>query len=202
MPTTRCDVTSPSDDDDEPTVRVLGLVVGRPLPARVAVWRDAEPTYAHVGSTVGPDSGDREAHEIRGAVGSGGARFTAAVEALRKWAPQRSVGATISPPGVQPTAGATVVLGLGVGPFRLLVPNRVVRTIDEPRRWGYAYGTLPGHPETGEELFIVEHHADETVTLTIRVDARPADALARLGPAVRAVQNLALRRYVTAVERA
>jgi uncharacterized protein (UPF0548 family) len=37
-----------------------------------------------------------------------------------------------------------------LGPIR--VPCRVVYVLDEPERRGFAYGTLPGHPESGEEL--------------------------------------------------
>ena len=45
------------------------------------------------------------------------------------------------------------------------VPARVVYVIDEPLRKGFAYGTLPGHPETGEEAFIVEYRDDDSVWL-------------------------------------
>lgn len=51
---------------------------------------------------------------------------------------QRSAG-----PGQQ---FETVILLLGVGPLRLVVPTRVVAVIDEPDQYAHAYGTLPGHP--------------------------------------------------------
>ena len=39
-------------------------------------------------------------------------------------------------------------------------PCRVVYVVDEPDRRGFAYGTLPGHPESGEELFLVRYDPD------------------------------------------
>ena len=36
----------------------------------------------------------------------------------------------------------------------LQAPCRVVYVIDEPDIRGFAYGTLPGHPESGEERFV------------------------------------------------
>jgi hypothetical protein len=35
------------------------------------------------------------------------------------------------------------------------VTCRVVAVIDEANRYGFAYGTLPVHPETGEEAFMI-----------------------------------------------
>ncbi len=72
--------------------------------------------------------------------------------------------------------------------------------MDEPRRRGFAYGTLPGHPESGEEAFIVEQHDDDSVTFTITAFSRPATWLARLGgPLGRAVQDRVTARYLRAL---
>jgi uncharacterized protein (UPF0548 family) len=40
------------------------------------------------------------------------------------------------------------------------VPCRVVYVVDEPRRAGFAYGTLPGHPEIGGERVGVFNHVE------------------------------------------
>jgi uncharacterized protein (UPF0548 family) len=96
--------------------------------------------------------------------------------------------------------GAVVRLGWGAGPLRLTAPCRVVYAIDEPRRRGFAYGTLPGHPEAGEEAFVVEHHDDESVTFTVTAFSRPAAWTSRMaGPAGVAVQNWITRRYLRAL---
>lgn len=72
--------------------------------------------------------------------------------------------------------------------------------IDDPRRKGFAYGTLPGHPESGEEAFVVELHEDSSVTFTITAFSRPHRLLAKLGgPVSRAVQARVTDRYLHAL---
>jgi uncharacterized protein (UPF0548 family) len=92
------------------------------------------------------------------------------------------------------------VLLLGRAPVVVRAPVRVVYVVDEPRRRGFAYGTLPGHPECGEESFVVELGDDDAVTFEITAFSRPASRLARAaGPAGRAVQRWVTRRYVKAL---
>jgi uncharacterized protein (UPF0548 family) len=77
-----------------------------------------------------------------------------------------------------------------------------VSVIDEETRWGFAYGTLPGHPEQGEEAFIVSKSSDETVRFEIVAFSRPADLLVRLsGPIGRSVQKVATNGYLRALHR-
>jgi uncharacterized protein (UPF0548 family) len=97
------------------------------------------------------------------------------------------------------TAGQTVVLGLGLG-LRLLIPCRVVYVVDEPGRCGFAYGTLPDHPEQGEEAFVVTRDEDGAVWFEIRAFSRPSALLVQwAGPVGRAIQSLATTRYERAV---
>lgn len=158
-------------------------------------------TYGHVGSTLDasqyPHGLARQ--EERRSIGTGQAAFEAAKVALRVWSPQRAVGASVQPPGIRPDLGETVVLRLGIGPVQLSVPNRIVAVVDEPDRYGYAYGTLPGHPACGEELFLIERVANDHVIFTIRVDAKVADDLRMLAFVITPVQRIALRRYLSAV---
>jgi uncharacterized protein (UPF0548 family) len=49
-----------------------------------------------------------------------------------------------------------------------------LRTPD-PDRYGFAYGTLPAHPEEGEELFLVTRGGDDTVRFEITAFSRPHD---------------------------
>lgn len=67
--------------------------------------------------------------------------------------------------------GDTALLGIGLG---IKFPVRVIYVIDEPNRRGFAYGTLPGHPEDGEESWIVEQRDDGSVWITVRAFSRPA----------------------------
>lgn len=179
-------------------MRFAGLRFGTVDETDLRRLRSCAPSYDHVGSTLRTD-GHPGRYEASVHLGSGDDVLGAAREALRSWVPQRSIGATIRPDGVRPDLGETLVIGLGVGRARLLVPNRIVAVVDEPDRYAFAYGTLPGHPERGEELFLVHRHDDGEVVLTIRVDAGPAPALARMGAVVRPLQRGALRRYLAAV---
>jgi uncharacterized protein (UPF0548 family) len=57
-----------------------------------------------------------------------------------------------------------------------------VYVIDEPDRFGFAYGTLPQHAESGEERFSVEYHPDtDEVWYDIYAFSRPGNFLIRLG---------------------
>jgi uncharacterized protein (UPF0548 family) len=82
------------------------------------------------------------------------------------------------------------------------IPCRVVWVLDEPDRRGFGYGTLPGHPESGEESFVVSLRPDDEVRYELRAFSRPATRLSRLGgPISRRVQTLALDRYVVAIRK-
>jgi len=93
-------------------------------------------------------------------------------------------------------AGDTAQLLIPFLFWRVTAPARVVYVIDEPRRKGFAYGTLPGHPESGEEAFIVELDDDGSVWLRLRAFSRPASLFWWLGyPVLRIVQEFYTRRY-------
>ena len=90
------------------------------------------------------------------------------------------------------TAELTAPFWLG----KLAIPCRVIYVIDEPNRKGFAYGTLPGHPECGEESFIVDHTDDGSVWLTIRSFSRPSSWQWWLAyPLLLLAQALFTRRY-------
>lgn len=97
--------------------------------------------------------------------------------------------------------GETVTVRLGLGWLAISASCVVVYTVQEPRRRGFAYGTLAGHPECGEELFLVEHCEDDIVRLTIRAFFRPALWWSRaVSPATHIVQRLVTARYLRALD--
>ena len=76
----------------------------------------------------------------------------------------------------------------------------MVYTLEENARRGFAYGTLPGHPEQGEEAFIVEMGDTGDVRFRIWAFSRPASLLAKAGgPLTRLAQQYATNRYVAAM---
>lgn len=132
-------------------------------------------------------------------VGAGRARFEDARQVLRSWQVQRRAGLRVEASG-EVAEGAVAVLGIGVGPLRVGAAVRVVRVVDEPARWGFAYGTLPGHPECGEERFEVVLEG-EAVLARVVAFSRPGTAAARLaGPLGRVGQQVMARRYLAALE--
>jgi uncharacterized protein (UPF0548 family) len=71
--------------------------------------------------------------------------------------------------------------------------------IDEPHRRGFAYGTLPGHPESEEEAFVLTRRDDGGTTFTITAFSRPVSIPAKLaGPLGRRVQDAVTHRYLRA----
>jgi uncharacterized protein (UPF0548 family) len=85
------------------------------------------------------------------------------------------------------------VLGRAFG-FWMLSACRIVYVVNETepaRQFGFAYGTLPGHVETGEERFLVEWDpADNRVYYDILAYSRPHHFLTWLGyPLVRRAQK-------------
>lgn len=96
--------------------------------------------------------------------------------------------------------GMSAVLKTKVGLFTVDAPVRIVYVIDEPNRVGFAYGTLHGHPESGEEAFILERRDDESVWLTVRSFARPASFGWRLlAPFANSVRKDVTARYLRAL---
>jgi uncharacterized protein (UPF0548 family) len=82
----------------------------------------------------------------------------------------------------------------------VVAPCRLVYVTDEPSRFGFAYGTLPGHPEKGEEAFHVVLGGDGAVSAEIVAFSRPNDLPTRLaGPVGRAIQVVATRRYLDGI---
>jgi uncharacterized protein (UPF0548 family) len=72
----------------------------------------------------------------------------------------------------------------------------VVYVTTEPDRRGFAYGTLPGHPECGEEAFHLVRQGS-SVLFRVRAFSRPRHPLARLGaPVTRAMQRRTNHRYL------
>lgn len=159
-------------------------------------------TYEQVGATLGTLPAGWDALERTEPVGLGREAFVRAAHAVLGWQLQLRVGIAVTASGPRVEADAVAVLRLGLGPMGLDAPVRVITVIDEADRQGFVYGTLPGHPECGEELFCVDLLSDETVTCTIRAFSRPATALARLvPPATRVVQRWMAGRYIAGLRR-
>ena len=86
--------------------------------------------------------------------------------------------------------GVTIASLISLGIVWSLCPVRIVSVIDEPRRAGFSYATLPDHEECGEERFLVEWLENGEVWFDVYAISRPRHWLARLGkPVVRLLQK-------------
>jgi uncharacterized protein (UPF0548 family) len=163
----------------------------------------SEPTYADVGATLDGRQPEGFRHDMYDIIlGSGHEAFRRAVRGLETWEAHRLPGVRVFPADREIITGATVVVTLGTPRVALAAPCRIVRVIDQPGRWGFAYGTLPGHPEQGEEAFVVSLLPDARVRFEIVAFSRPGDALVRLaGPIGRGLQRHATHGYLRALTR-
>jgi uncharacterized protein (UPF0548 family) len=157
--------------------------------------RDA-PTYQEVGATqheVLP-SGYHHVHVER-RLGDPSV-FERAVTGLETWKAHEGAGMVVYPLESRLAPDATVLTSIKMGPLTMVAPCRIVRLWKSDNSFGFAYGTLPGHPESGEESFSLERRNDGTY-FTIRAFSRSASLLVRLGaPVGRAVQRSVTKRYV------
>lgn len=165
--------------------------------------RDQEFTYEDTGATWdGRTPAGFRALRVRTRIGRGDAVFTAAARALAEWRMHREMGVTIDAEAERAAPGVHVTVGLGLGRLRVHGPCRVVWAVSEERRAGWAYGTLPGHPERGEEAFLVSRRDDGTVWLTVTAFSRPAVWWTRVaGPLVPVFQRGYARRCGTVLRR-
>jgi uncharacterized protein (UPF0548 family) len=80
------------------------------------------------------------------------------------------------------------------------IPCLVVWTERTSNRCGFAYGTLPGHPERGEERFELRLTRSGEVNFTIVAFSAPGRWFTRVaGPVARLVQDRMTRRYLEAL---
>ena len=144
-----------------------------------------------------PPSGFVE-DQMRVVLGSGPAVFDAARRAIQNWKmfPTVMAGRWPSRPSIQP--GEIVHVLFRAGPLWTTNSCRILRVIDEAEetpRFGFVYGTLPGHVERGEESFLVEwNRSTDVVTYSLRAFSRPAHWLIWLGYPYARLQQARFRR--------
>jgi uncharacterized protein (UPF0548 family) len=154
-------------------------------------------TYAEVGATAGPLPAGYHHVQESAVIGHGRRQFEDAAEAGVRWGMLRGAGLRVEATTDVAAVGSEVIVHLG--PVR--APCRVVYVVDEPDRRGFAYGTLPGHAESGEELFLVRYDpAADEVHAEVTAFSRHATWWSRLAsPVTSVVQRVVTRRYLTAL---
>ena len=154
-------------------------------------------TYTDIGATSGrlPHGYHHVNESAR--IGTGRARFEEAAQRAMRWGMLRGAGARVTASTDVAKVGSVVVVGLG--PVR--APCRVVYLVEDEDRRGFAYGTLPGHPESGEELFAVRYDpVDDAVYAELVAFSRHATWWSKAaGPVTALLQRMMTKRYLSAV---
>jgi uncharacterized protein (UPF0548 family) len=154
-------------------------------------------TYSEEGATAGPLPAGYHHVQKSAVIGHGRSRFEDAADKGMRWGMLRGAGLRVEATTEVAAVGSEVIVHLG--PLR--APCRVVYVVDEPDRRGFAYGTLPGHAETGEELFVVRYDpATDEVYADVLAFSRHATWWSRLGSPVTSVaQRVITDRYLRAL---
>jgi len=154
-------------------------------------------TYPEVGATAGPPPPGYRHLGFVTQIGAGQQRFEEAADALMHWGMQRGAGLHVEASSDVVEVGSVVLVKMGF----MKAPCRVVYVIDEPDVRGFAYGTLPGHPESGEERFVVRHDpVTAAVYAEVSAFSRPVTWWSKAGgPFTSLAQRVIAKRYVHAV---
>lgn len=163
----------------------------------IAAQADTAYSYNGVGTTADPARippgylVDR--YRVR--LGSGAATWERARAAIRAWKMFDLNWLRLVSPDTPIEPGQMVAVVPDHFGFHSINVSRVVYAFDEEtaaeKRFGFAYGTLPAHVETGEERFEVSWDTtDDAVWYRILAFSRPAHPLAILGfPVARLFQK-------------
>jgi uncharacterized protein (UPF0548 family) len=166
--------------------------------------------YSVVGGTapaaerwLPPDGWRAYEHTVR--LGSGTDLWNVASSAVLSWGIKTRSGFTVDPhleAGRSARQGERYWLVARIGPVRVREPVEIVATIATQHRAALAYGTLEGHPVSGEEAFIVRRDDSGNVSLTLRSLTRAGRGPWRvLFPVILIAQRIYRRRYLRALRR-
>jgi uncharacterized protein (UPF0548 family) len=137
-------------------------------------------------------------------IGNGENDFAAAKDAIRSWKMFDFPWLKLCWPDTPIEIGKTVAIVVNHFGFWSMSAARIVYVIDEPTRFGFAYGTLAEHVESGEERFSVEFNTETgEVWYDLFAFSRPAHPLAKLGlPISRHLQKRFAADSLAAMKRA
>ncbi|MCV7440310.1 DUF1990 family protein [Mycobacterium seoulense] len=155
-------------------------------------------TYTEVGATASGALPAGYGHlHTETQIGTGRQRFERAADAVMRWGMQRGAGLGVHASSEVAEVDTVVVVRMGFLP----APCRVVYVVDEPDMRGFAYGTLPGHPESGEERFVVRRDpVTSAVFAEVTAFSRPATWWSKaVRPVVSVAQRVIARRYLRGV---
>ncbi|MHC2068846.1 DUF1990 family protein [Bremerella sp. T1] len=140
-------------------------------------------SYCHQGKTATTPPDGFQVDHTRVKLGHGIEIFEAAKAALGNWRQFELGWVAARPSNTTIREGEVVcVIGKAAGLYWLNAA-RIVYVIDDPMntpRFGFAYGTLPGHMEAGEERFLIEMDDHGDVWYDILAFSKPKRWIVRL----------------------
>ena len=187
------------------------LSLRRPTAGVIQQFREVQSkldfTYSAIGAAATEPPTGYVVDHTRIKLGAGEGVFQNAKEALCRWE-HFNLGWVEAIPNSTPIeAGQVVAVLARVLGIWWLNACRIVYVVDEGEatvRFGFAYGTLPSHAESGEERFVIEwNRADDSVWYDILAFSRPNYFVTKLGyPLVRCFQKRFARNSAAAMMRA
>jgi uncharacterized protein (UPF0548 family) len=148
--------------------------------------KDLPFSYLEIGASKDriPDNYPVNHHRIR--IGNGAQTFDRAKKAIDDWTMYKLDWTRVYPPKTPINIGESVCIVVNHGFCWSINSCRIIYVLNEynesTKRYGFAFGTLPGHSETGEERFTVEwNRADDSVFYELLSFARPQHILAHIG---------------------
>lgn len=137
--------------------------------------------------------------QVSALIGTGEAVWERASADVLRWAVKTRSGFTVD--ASRPVSkGQRLAITARVLGVTVREPVEVASGVVTAARAGFSYRTLPGHPVSGEEAFIVHRRGDD-VFVTVRSLTAPAEQQPwrALYPLLRVAQVIARRRYLRAL---
>ena len=151
----------------------------------IAKQKDSGFSYSEVGASATTAPMGYNVDHNRVELGKGEGTWQRAADAIRAWEMFNMPWVNLHSPSAPIQVETDVAVSVHHLGFYSLNACRIVYVIDEEvpvKRFGFAYGTLGEHAESGEERFTVEWNGDDDkVWYDILAFSRPVQMLARLG---------------------
>ncbi len=151
----------------------------------LASQKDLPFSYKEVGASQTTIPTGYPINHRRIQLGIGEKTFARAKDAIRSWTMYQLDWTRLHPNDAPVAVGEVVCVVVNHGFCRSINPCRIIYVLEENgevEKFGFAFGTLPGHSEEGEERFTVEwRHADDSVWYELLAFARPHHILAKIG---------------------
>jgi uncharacterized protein (UPF0548 family) len=159
-------------------------------------------SYRDAGASRGPAPSGYRPIERRAVVGHGPAAFQRLADGIVSWQVHRESGVAVLAAAPRAAPAVEVALAARTAGLVIVMSCRVIYVLDQPTRKGFAYGSLPGHPEAGEETFIAEIADDGAVTFAVGGFSRPGTVLTTfVSPFARALAGRAIDHYLVAARK-